>query len=159
MRTLPRHPDLDQLKHQAKDLLRAFVAGDADAIADVHAHYRRAEPGTFALHDAQLVLARSYGFDSWPKLKARVDGVTVARLCDAVDGGDVATARDMLRRRPEIVNFERPEHGEQRALHVAVLRRDGAMTRLLMASGADAHIGIWPNRDATSPLKMAIERG
>jgi hypothetical protein len=28
------------------------------------------------LHDAQLVLARSYGFESWPKLKAAVDGVT-----------------------------------------------------------------------------------
>ena len=44
---------------------------------------------TFALHDAQLVLARSYGFDSWPKLKAYVDGVTVKRLADAVRSDDV----------------------------------------------------------------------
>ena len=46
------------------------------AIAEVHAHYRGAESTTFALHDAQLVLARAYGFDSWPKLKAYVDGAT-----------------------------------------------------------------------------------
>ena len=38
----------------------------------------------FALHDAQLVLARAYGFGSWPKLEAYVDGVTVQRLADAV---------------------------------------------------------------------------
>jgi hypothetical protein len=31
---------------------------------------------TFALHDAQFALARAYGFESWPKLKAAVDGVT-----------------------------------------------------------------------------------
>jgi len=86
----------------------------------VNAHYRGADPARFALHDAQLVLARSYGFDSWPKLKADTDGVTGGRLCDAVERGDVATVRDMLVRRPEIVNLEWPGHGEHRALHVAV---------------------------------------
>ena len=61
-------------------------------------HYRGADPATFALHDAQLVLARAYGFDSWPKLKAHVDGVTVARLADAVRAGDVAGSDAMLKR-------------------------------------------------------------
>ena len=69
------HPDLEQLKHQAKELLRGFDAGEAKAVAEVNAHYRAPDPSKFALHDAQLVLARSYGFDSWPKLKAFVDGV------------------------------------------------------------------------------------
>ena len=85
--------------------------------------------------------------------------MTAARLSDAVEQGDLLAVRDMLRRRPEIVNLERPEHGEHRALHVAVVRRDPAMVRLLMEYGADARIGIWPHRDATSALRFAIERG
>ena len=76
-RTLRDKPDLAQLKRQAKELLQAFAAGGTDALSEVNAHYHGANPESFALHDAQLVLARSYGFDSWPKLKAFVDGVTV----------------------------------------------------------------------------------
>jgi hypothetical protein len=64
------HPDLEQLKRQTKELLRDFVAGKAAAIEEVNAHYRAADASKFALHDAQLVIARSYGFESWPKLKA-----------------------------------------------------------------------------------------
>ena len=48
-------PDLAQLKRQAKELLKAFVAGDAAAVAEVNAHYQRADAARFALHDAQLV--------------------------------------------------------------------------------------------------------
>ncbi len=35
-RTLAEHPDISQLKRQAKELLKAFAAGDADAIAEVN---------------------------------------------------------------------------------------------------------------------------
>ena len=76
-RSLPDRPDLHQLKRQAKELLVAFRAGEPDAAAEVAAHYRGADAATFALHDAQLVMARAYGFESWPKLKAFVDGATV----------------------------------------------------------------------------------
>jgi len=75
-----RASDLDQLRRQAKELLEAFLAARLKAVAEVNARYRGADAAEFALHDAQLVLARSYGFDSWPKLKAYVDGVTVQRL-------------------------------------------------------------------------------
>jgi hypothetical protein len=127
-RALREHPDLNQLKRQAKELLAAFNAGEPDAVAEVNAHYHDADPASFALHDAQLVLARSYGFDSWPKLKAYADGVTAGRLCDAVERGEVATAGDMLARRPEIVNLEWPGHGELRPLHVAVLHKKTGQT-------------------------------
>jgi hypothetical protein len=79
-RRLREHPDLDQLKRQAKELLDRFLAGESDAAAEVAAHFHDAKPATFALHDAELVLARSYGFQSWPKQKAHVDGVTVKNL-------------------------------------------------------------------------------
>jgi hypothetical protein len=119
-RTLPPHPHFDQLKRQAKELLEAFRAGDATAVAEVAAHYRVAGSAAFALHDAQLVLARAYGFDSWPRLKEFVDGVTGASRMikpfdlDARGGhdtwetlvaastGDVATLRRLLERDPRL---------------------------------------------------------
>ena len=63
-RVMRAHPDLKQLKRQAKELLDAFLAGDANSAGEVVAHYRDANPATYALHDAQLVLARAYGFPS-----------------------------------------------------------------------------------------------
>jgi ankyrin repeat protein len=158
-RALREHPDLDQLKRQAKELLAAFCTGKADALAEVNAHYRNADATTFALHDAQLVLARSYGFESWPKLKAFVDCVNVKRLVDAVRAGDLAQVSAMLKARPELVNTDMAENDEHRALHYAVLDRSTEMVRLLMANGADARKGIYPHRDATSALTIARERG
>jgi hypothetical protein len=116
-RTLREHPDLDQLKRQAKELLAAYRGGEADAVAEVSHHYRGADLATFALHDAQLVLARAYGFESWPKLKAFVDGATVSRLIAAVRAGDMAQTRAILEARPEVVNMDASDADEHRALH------------------------------------------
>jgi ankyrin repeat protein len=158
-RQLREHPDLDQLKRQAKELLAAFQAGQPVITAEVNAHYRGADAATFALHDAQLVIARAYGFDSWPTLKAYVDGVTVAGLADAVRAGDIGTVRAMLAARPELAHMDMAEDNEHRALHYAVLARDPEMVHVLMEYGADPFKGIWPHRDATSALTIAIDRG
>lgn len=158
-RTLREHPDLDQLKRQAKELLAAFRAGDAGAVAEVNARYREADPAKFALHDAQLVLARSHGFESWPKLKAYVDGVTVKRLVEAVRARDLAQVRAMLEARPELVDMEMAHNDEHLAIHYAVLERAPEMVRLLMEHGANARKGIYPHRDATTALTIATERG
>ena len=77
-RTLPRHPDLDQLKRQSKDLLRSFTRRDTTAVAEVDAHYHGADLATFSLHDAQFVIAGAYGFESSPGLKVYVDGLPCA---------------------------------------------------------------------------------
>ena len=160
-RAMRDNPDIDQLKRQARELLEAYRAQSPDAIIEVAAHHRTATPETFALHDAQFVLARSYGFESWPKLKAAVDGVTTTRLHEAVQKGDLGAVRALLARRPEIVDLlrEGPSGFEIRALHIAVMARDVEMTRLLLEAGADTRDGIWPNRDATSPRTIAEERG
>src|SRR5690242_20358317 len=100
-RAMRENPDLDQLKRQAKELLEAYRASSPEAVAEVTAYHRTATPETFALHDAQFVLARSYGFESWPKLKAAVDGVTTTRLHEAVQKGDLGAVRALLARRPE----------------------------------------------------------
>lgn len=69
-RHLPERSDLDQLKRQAKELLLGFAAGESSAVAEVLQYYPGAPLDTFALHEAQLVLARAYGFDSWPKTQS-----------------------------------------------------------------------------------------
>jgi ankyrin repeat protein len=158
-RSLPDRPDIHQLKRQAKELLAALRAGNPDAVGEVTSHYGGADAATFALHDAQLVLARAYGFESWPKLKVFVDGATVTRLMEAVRAGDTSRVAAMLAARPEIINMDVSASDEHRALHHAVLARDTAMVRLLMAHGADAHIGIYPHRVPTTPTAIATERG
>lgn len=158
-RKLREHPDLNQLKRQAKELLQAFRAGDADAAAEVEAHYRGASASKFALHDAQLVLARSYGLDSWPKLKAYVNGVTLKRLAEFVRAGDLPRVRAMLKARSELVNMTMSYGDEHRPLHYAVMNRSPEMVRLLMQHGADARRGIHPHREATTALTIAAERG
>jgi ankyrin repeat protein len=157
-RAFREHTDLNQLKRQAKELLDAFRSGDGTAIAEVNAHYRAADPDTFALHEAQLVLARAYGFASWPKLKAYVDGATAKRFLEAVRAGDSVSIQSMLRSRPELVNMGVGQ-GEHRAIHYAVLLRSPEITRLLMQHGADARAGIHPHRDATSAFTLASDRG
>jgi ankyrin repeat protein len=157
-RRFREHTDLDQLRRQAKELLAKFRSGDAAATAEVHTHYDAADVATFALHDAQLVLARAYGFASWPKLKAYVDGATARRFIEAVRAGDLDKVEAMLRIRPELVNMGRGGD-ERRAIHYAVLARSAPMIRLLMRHGADARIGVYPHREATTALLLASDRG
>ena len=64
MPQLPDHPDLAQLRRQARELLRTAADGDADALRRV----RQVSEKT-TLSTAQLTLAREYGFPSWPRLK------------------------------------------------------------------------------------------
>jgi len=159
LRCMPRQPSWEQLRKQAKDLLAAYRAGDAAAAAEVDRFERHPDPAAFALHDAQRVLARAYGYQSWVRLKAFVDGASVARLAEAVQAGDIAQARTLLRARPELATMDMAGDNEHQALHYAVLRRDPAIVRLLMAAGADARKGIFPHRDATTAFALARDRG
>ena len=68
MPELPFPPDLDQLRRQARELLRAAAQGESDALARLHAVSDRV-----LLSAAQLAVAREYGFRSWPALKAAVE--------------------------------------------------------------------------------------
>lgn len=97
-RQLPAKPDLRQLKHQAKDLLRAFQRGDASAIADFASyHPQRVDPPSAQLSDAQLVLARSYNAISWPRL------VAACELIDAAARADFETLRALASKHPDVL--------------------------------------------------------
>jgi hypothetical protein len=147
---------IDQLKRQAKELLRGFASGDPAAIAQVRTHYRDADPATFALHDAQLVIARANGFQSWPKLKAHAEGASVRALVDAVKAGNEREVRAMLERRPELARGGIDNFG---VLHHAVLLGHRPIVRVLMANGANAREGVYPHRDATTAYALAVMRG
>lgn len=95
MRPLPTDPSLENLKHQAKHLVKTVRAGDADALASVREFHPRAAAARpeFRLADAQLVVARSHGFPSWAKLKQHL-GVVKEFLWDPP--ADPSAADDSL---------------------------------------------------------------
>jgi len=70
-RDLPARPSLDSLRKQAKRLARDAQAGNGEAIARVHAQLPRANL-PLSNRDAQLVVAREYGFVGWSALTAEV---------------------------------------------------------------------------------------
>jgi len=98
-RHFPVRPNLEQLKHQAKDLLRAIRQGDPSAVVELRKHHPKAiEAGDAKLADAQLALARSYGLPSWPRL------VTACRMTDAIWRGDVDAVRNLVLRDPRLLH-------------------------------------------------------
>jgi ankyrin repeat protein len=98
-RHFPVRPNLEQLKHQAKDLLRAVREGDADAAAELLRHHPKPiAPMTAKLADAQFALARSYGLPSWARL------VTACRMTDAIWRGDVQAVRALVVKNPKLLH-------------------------------------------------------
>jgi ankyrin repeat protein len=95
---LPVRPNLDQLKHQAKDLLHAIRTGDPDAIAELKKHNpMQIDPAKAKLADAQLALARAYEVASWPRL------VTACRMIHAIWEGDIETVRRLVTKNPRLL--------------------------------------------------------
>jgi ankyrin repeat protein len=80
-RGLPGNANLEQLKNGAKSFQRAVRAGDpgaAEVVREFHPRLSDAQPGSpelsgFTRTAAQLVVARQFGFASWPKLKAHLE--------------------------------------------------------------------------------------
>ena len=68
MSQLPDRPDTDQLRRQARELHRAAARGDTSALGRL-----RQVSDKVTLSAAQLVIARDYGFPSWPRLKAEAE--------------------------------------------------------------------------------------
>jgi len=170
-RTLPPHPNLDQLKRQAKELLEACRAGQPAAIAEAQAYFRGRDATAFALHDAQLVLARAYGFDSWPRLKAFIDGLTGRSApiqplelesaggrdtwdtLVAASAGDVVTLRRLLRRDRRLA---RATYWYAPAIHFAAREGHLDAVRVLLEAGADPEENGLNDRTL---IEMARERG
>jgi hypothetical protein len=140
-RRLPVRPDLDQLKHQAKDLLRSIRRGDPSALADLHAfHPDPIEPASVRLADAQLVLARSYEAASWPRL------VLACRLTDAIWRDDVDAVREIIVRNPRLLHEEalirKSSNWGPPLTYAANLGRDRIITMLHGLGATDLHSAL-----------------
>lgn len=127
---LPATPNLEQYKKQAKDLVRDRRDGIAGALGLIRRHHPRfhKQPdtqeirnGRFTLTDAQLVIAREYGFESWPKFAKYIETIrliqSVGSLADPVsafievacvprhsghNSGTLEHAETILSRYPEV---------------------------------------------------------
>ncbi len=98
-RRLPVRPDLDQLRHQAKDLLRSVRNGEPDALDEFNTFHPDApEAADAKLADAQLALARVYGAASWPRL------VQACELIDAIWRDDVDAVRRIVEQNPQLLH-------------------------------------------------------
>ena len=137
---LPVRPDLDQLRRQAKELLRDLRAGAPEA-RDLFArlHPRGLGPEAARLSDAQLVLARAYQAPSWPRL------ALACRLVEAIWQGDVAAARDLVRRHPALLHedvlIRRSSWGPPLS-YAANLGRDEIIAAFLEAGATDVASAI-----------------
>lgn len=97
-RYLPVRPNLDQLKHQAKDLLRAVRRGDQAAIREFNEfHPKPVAPNEAKLADAQLALARAYRSPSWERL------VQACKLIDAIWNDEIDAVRELVTKNPDLI--------------------------------------------------------
>lgn len=98
-RHLGVRPDLDQLKTQAKELLRDIRNGDERAVAEFNEFHPSPPPFTEAkLADAQLALARHYGAVNWARLVQACD------LVDAIWNDDIETLRLIVSANPHLIH-------------------------------------------------------
>ncbi len=162
MADLPARADLDQLRRQAKELLRAARSGDPAATTRVARFSER-----LSLDSAQVAVARDYGFASWAKLKTEIDRRAV------LDSVDATRLRALLAAHPELVTepmLHWCDHpgGPSPLSYVAMLRYDtgngvwrdvpgsGAVARALLDTGASPDGD--PGDDET-PLMTAASYG
>jgi hypothetical protein len=120
VRPIPAKPNLEFDGNQAKALLDAAQHGELDAVRRFNANHPRLgtvrDPlllgKTVALHDAQLVVAREYGFASWPRWKQFVEtrrldiSQRAAELVKAACSNDVRKARLLLETEQELATFD-----------------------------------------------------
>lgn len=159
LRALPARANLEHLKNEAKQRLKTMRSHDSAA----------------RLSEAQLLVARDYGFASWRKMKSYVDALNNVgeRLITAVRDSDLKTMREVLDRHPELARAN--TEIDQRALmpvdyqgapakpremltlpllHLAIVQGNIETLRLLMDRGADVNAR---NTDGRLPLHDCFE--
>ena len=170
-RQLPPRPNLEQLRKQAKSLLKRRQSADPEALTRIReAHPRwknlsedQLAASPFALADAQLVVAGEYGFATWSKLQAHVKTLeaasetadAVASLRDAAGKGDLPRLNALLDAHPELID-ERGGEGVRTALHQAVFGNSETAVKVLLERGANPNIRC--EGDNAYPLHFAVEK-
>jgi len=110
-------PDDEQVQHRR----------DAERYADQIADFARARlaPAECALAQAQFVIARAHGFESWPKLAHHLEALVgmptpasaFEEAADAIIAGDRATLERLLGEHPDLVHARSSRHHRATLLH------------------------------------------
>ena len=147
---LPSRPNLEQLKNQAKELFKTYKKADAEALERIRANHpdysntakTEIRAATLSLSDAQLVIAREYGFASWPRLKEHVESLLletakpIELFRRAFKTDDAVFLRKLIERFPEMkskVNEPVAAFDSPAIIHV----RSPEMLDALLEAGAD----------------------
>lgn len=159
MRETPRHPaaaasnlparaNLEHLKNEAKQHLKTM----------------RVQNPASRLSEAQLFVARNYGFPSWRKLKSCVDALDDfgRQLVNAVHDGNLSTMQRILDSHPDLVNASTEVHPAMRPtdtltmrlIHLAIAEGKADVLHLLIDYGADLNVR---NASGRLPLHDCFE--
>ena len=111
-KSLPARPSLESLRKQAKKLARGIAAGDAAAIGAARAHLPNVDL-RLTQRNAQLVIAREYGYAGWQDLTAEVSkrlgkGLewAVAQARRIIHDNDVERLRQLLAESPALLSWK-----------------------------------------------------
>lgn len=172
---LPARPNLEQLRNQAKDFLKSLKSGDPvglHRLQENHPQPPKCVDAAFSLSDAQLVIAREYGFATWPRLKEHVEtvrletGDPMEQLKQAFHANDALRLRTLLERFPRFkAMLDEPIGPFDSPVITNVSSRE--MLDVLLEAGADINAksrwwagGFGLLHGANPDLaKYAIERG
>lgn len=144
-RALPPQPNLEQIKNQAKDLLSAHRSAAPDTVPRLRAFLSKLSAATdaeilaakFALRDAQLVIAREYGFDNWDGLAQHVESLSEQGTADCVEGnaeevetilkavyvGDAETVEAILKQNPSLATTKLERDSQSEMARLTLLHR------------------------------------
>ncbi len=133
---IPERADVRQLRTQAKELLRSLQSGetlvDGKRLADAK------------LSDAQLLVARKFGFDSWPKLVSQIETpVLIEKFKKAIDDGDAETLEQLLKAKPVLrKHIDDPMFffGSQAILRASSHSNAEKLIPILVRYGADPNV-------------------
>jgi ankyrin repeat protein len=153
IKSLPARPNLEQYKKQAKDLVKDCGLSVPEALARVRKHHPRftevgdqsREPRV-ALADAQLVIAREHGFESWPRFAAHITAANLERSVVSLDDPIAAFIRAACVPRndshssgtleeAELILARYP-HVARANIHTAAIRADEEAVRNFLAGDA-----------------------
>jgi len=137
--SLPATPSLVSLKKQAKKLLRAFRNNETEALATVQQYFPQSQ-NFHALRDAQLTIARSYGFLGWdePKLNQMLDEFDdLMDEPEALEDADVSCLKLLLIRGLDL--DKQDQHGKT-LLHIMARQGNIEAIKFLLDNDADPSI-------------------
>ena len=141
---LPARPNLEMQQKRAKELARAVWRHDADALTRLQAlHPRPPAPDALTLADAQLVVARGYGFESWTAMKRKIESLTrtpVEQFVEALQQQDVDRVRHLLDTSADVRASINSPIWHFDARPVIAAKRNLPLLDLLLQHGADINL-------------------